>query len=502
MNIFIWFMLISTAASVILLIYSVASHNSERSFFLIFTSICGFLYTLGYLLEIISPTLESAFIGVRVQKMGSLLIVPLHYLFVRDVYGKKRFSMRAHCLLFALPVFNLFTAQAFPLVRLHYTAIEYFHSGLIANCHGYPGVVNYIAIVYNLFLVLLNLLLIIKHLRAGSRLQKRQSLCLLASVLIPLFVNIYHTFSYSYLRIDLNPFAVSVYLALLLYSVRTQNLLNVVPLARAQVIESMADAFIVCGKDFSFLDANQAARQLFPALNTLLPGETIEQVKQFENKSELCLLIDGKVKFYKITQTSILQNNKISAICIVLHDITDKENELKNLYEKATFDPLMHIYNRATFFDLADFMLNSDKAKNRSYALLMIDLDHFKLVNDTYTHSCGDIVLETIAAIVKDHFFQNDIVGRYGGEEIVVLLESISVKQAIDKVETLRKSIEDTIITYQENKLCITVSIGIAHSPAGSVHLLDDMLVQADSALYKAKNSGRNRTWLYGESPD
>ena len=410
--------------------------------------------------------------------------------------------MRAHCLLFALPVFNLFTAQAFSLVRLHYTSIEYFHSGLIANCHGYPGVVNYIAIVYNLFLVLLNLLLIIKHLRAGSRLQKRQSLCLLASVLIPLFVNIYHTFSYSYLRIDLNPFAVSVYLALLLYSVRTQNLLNVVPLARAQVIESMADAFIVCGKDFSFLDANQAARQLFPALNTLLPGETIEQVKQFENKSELCLLIDGKVKFYKITQTSILQNNKISAICIVLHDITDKENELKNLYEKATFDPLMHIYNRATFFDLADFMLNSDKAKNRSYALLMIDLDHFKLVNDTYTHSCGDIVLETIAAIVKDHFFQNDIVGRYGGEEIVVLLEGISVKQAIDKVETLRKSIEDTIITYQENKLCITVSIGIAHSPAGSAHLLDDMLVQADSALYKAKNSGRNRTWLYGESPD
>lgn len=151
--------------------------------------------------------------------------------------------MRAHCLLFALPVFNLFTAQAFSLVRLHYTSIEYFHSGLIANCHGYPGVVNYIAIVYNLFLVLLNLLLIIKHLRAGSRLQKRQSLCLLASVLIPLFVNIYHTFSYSYLRIDLNPFAVSVYLALLLYSVRTQNLLNVVPLARAQVIESMADAY-------------------------------------------------------------------------------------------------------------------------------------------------------------------------------------------------------------------------------------------------------------------
>ena len=159
----------------------------------------------------------------------------------------------------------------------------------------------------------------------------------------------------------------------------------------------------------------------------------------------------------------------------------------------------MHIYNRATFFDRANFTLNSDKAKNFPYALLMIDLDHFKSVNDTYGHSCGDTVLETVAVIMKGHFRKNDLVGRYGGEEIVVLLENISAGQMRAAVEKLRTNIENTIIPYQGNELKVTVSIGMAHSPAGSMHSLEELLVQADSALYKAKNDGRNRAWLYGE---
>lgn len=499
MNIVIWFMLISTVASILLLVYAVANHHSERSIFLIFFSFCGFLYTAGYLLEIISPTLEAAFMGVRIQKMGSLLIVPLHYLFIRDVYGEKRFRPLQHCLLLALPVFNLLTAQAFPLVRLHYTDIAYFRSSLIANCHGYAGPVNYLAIAYHFFLVFLSLLRIFRHMRAGSKPQQRQSAFLLASVLLPLFVNIYHTLSYSNLRIDLNPFAVSVSLALLLYSVRMQNLLNVVPLARAHVIESMADAFIVCGKDFRFLDANQAAKRLFPELNALLPGETAQQMKRFEREEEVCLQIDGETKFYKITRTRIAQNGKSGGICIVFHDITDKENELKKLYGKATFDPLMHIYNRATFFDLAGFTLGSGKAKTLPYALLMIDLDHFKLVNDRYGHFCGDTALETVAVMVKGHFRKSDIVGRYGGEEIVVLLENITVAQLLAVVEKLRTNIAHTVIPYHENELHVTVSIGMTHSPAGNAHSLEDMLVQADAALYNAKNGGRNRACLYEE---
>ncbi|MDR1549860.1 MAG: diguanylate cyclase [Hungatella sp.] len=498
LNIFVWFMLLATMGSVVLMVYAVASHSSERSFFLIFASICTFLYTAGYLLEIISTTLEASFMGVRVQKMGTPLLVVFNYLFIRDVYGEKRFNFSRYCLFFALPVFNLFTAQAFPLVQLHYTGIEYFHNGYFANCQGHPGPMTYVANDYNFLLVFLSIRRILKHLKGTNRLQKRQGICLLVSILIPLIVNIYHAVSYNYLRPDINPFAVSVSLALLLYSVRNQNLLNVVPLARAKVIESMEDAFIVCSKDFSFLDANQAARELFPELSTLTPGETMEKMKQFEGHRELCLNINGEMRFYKVTQTHIRQSSKNSGICIVFHDITDKEKQLKSLYGKATFDPLMHIYNRAAFFDLAGFMLNASEAEDRSYGLLMLALDHFKKVNDTYGHPCGDMVLETIAAMVRNHFRKEDIVGRYGGEEIVVLLENVSAGQMLDSVEKLRAAIENETVFFHNTPICITISIGMAHSPAGSVHCLEDMILQADLALYEAKNGGRNRACLYG----
>ena len=157
----------------------------------------------------------------------------------------------------------------------------------------------------------------------------------------------------------------------------------------------------------------------------------------------------------------------------------------------------MYIYNRATFFDLASFMLNTGEAKKRPYVLLMIDLDRFKLVNDTYGHSCGDAVLQTIALMVKGHFRMYGITGRYGGEEIVVLLEEVSAGQAFPLVEGLRGDIEKTVISYHDKEIRITVSIGMADSPAGTVHSLEEMLTQADSALYQAKNSGRNRICLY-----
>lgn len=497
MNIYVLFMIASTVASVALFIYAVADNNSERPFFLIFISACTFLFSAGYLIEITAPTLEAAFTGIRIQKMGTPFLAILPYLFIRDIYGDKRFSFLRHCLIFTLPVFNVFTIQSFPHVKLHYTHIEYFWNGMIANCQGYPGPMSHIANIYNLIFFYLSIRRILIHMKRETKQQKGQSICLLTAILIPLFFYIYHALTYSSLRLDMNPFAVAISNVLLLYSVRIQNLLNIVPLARAKVIESMADAFIVCGRDFTFLDANKAAKQLFPELNTLAPGETMEQVKRLENEGEMCLQIDGEMRFYNISKTHIMQNNKNSAICIVFHDITHKENQLKKLYGKATFDPLMHVYNRATFFERSSYMLNTDKAKYQPYALLMIDLDHFKSVNDTYGHSCGDVVLETIAVMIKGHFRKNDIVGRYGGEEIVVLLEDINSEQTINVVEKLRKNIESRIIPCMENELQATVSIGIAHSPAGSVHSLEDMLAQADTAMYSAKQSGRNRACMY-----
>ncbi len=416
---------------------------------------------------------------------------------MRDIYEEKRFSLRGYGLLFALPLFNFVTAQAFPWVRLHYTDIEYFRSGSIANCQGYAGIGNYVSIVYNLFLVFLSIGRIIKHLNTKSRQQRQQNLSLLAAILIPLVVNMYHSLSYNHLRLDLNPIAVSISMVLLLRSVQKQDLLNIAPLARARAVELMSDAFIVYSQDYTFLDANKSAKRLFPELDALRPGDSMEFITKIAGEDQISMSANGELRYFAVVKDSVLNNGRISGVSMVLRDITDKENQLQGLYGKATFDPLMSIYNRATFFELAQFLLSTEKAKRCPYAMLMIDIDNFKQFNDTYGHPCGDKVLQTLAEILKGRLRKNDIIGRYVGEEIVVLMEGITLERAAGVAESFCAAIEDAKIHYETSELRITASIGIAHSAVGSTHSLTELLVQADAAMYQAKNTGRNRVCLY-----
>lgn len=132
--------------------------------------------------------------------------------------------------------------------------------------------------------------------------------------------------------------------------------------------------------------------------------------------------------------------------------------------------------------------------------LLMIDVDHFKQVNDIHGHPCGDAVLKAVADIVKDHFRKSDVVGRYGGEEFAVLMAGASGDQALSIAEKLRKTIEDATVFCRDQGINVTISIGVVHACAGDNPTLETLLMQADAALYLAKGGGRNRACLYHKS--
>lgn len=497
LNIFVLLILAAIISSIALIIYSILKRTAEKSFFLIFLSIVTFLYNFGYLLEVTSSTLEAAFYSVRVQYMGIPFILPLSYLFIRDIYGEKRFKPSKLSLIFLIPFINMISLQAYPLFTMYYRDITYISNDFMANCKGSPGPLYYLGSLYNYFIYFLTIRIILRHFRSTSRLQRHQSFTMMIGFLIPLFTSTPYVFLPAKVQFDPNPFACSISLIILLYSVQYQNLLNVIPLARAQVIEAMEDAFIVCNNDFNFLDANRSAKLLFPQLNSLMAGERINEIDSFKREGELSLNTQGEMRFYKVTHTPILQGSKNSGICIVFHNITEEKKLLEKLRIQATVDPLMNIYNRETFFNLTKLITVPNNGGQLSYALLMIDIDHFKLVNDTYGHLCGDTVLESIASILQTHFHNDGIIGRYGGEEITVLLNNISAEQTFLTAENLRKTIENSSIPYQDHLVTITVSIGAAHSPAGESHSLEKLLVQADQALYYAKDKGRNCTYLY-----
>ncbi|KAJ6645067.1 Response regulator PleD [Pseudolycoriella hygida] len=171
-------------------------------------------------------------------------------------------------------------------------------------------------------------------------------------------------------------------------------------------------------------------------------------------------------------------------------------NDLELTINLSIKDGLTGIFNRHYFDTHIKQIVKKANDKKSSVCLLMCDIDNFKHVNDTYGHQAGDIVLKTIANALKNIFRVTDLIARYGGEEITVLLDDITIKDAIDIAERARKEIEsiDFKIKSQQNSIKKTISIGIAEYRVGEP--INSFIDRADKALYKAKETGRNKVVL------
>jgi len=158
----------------------------------------------------------------------------------------------------------------------------------------------------------------------------------------------------------------------------------------------------------------------------------------------------------------------------------------------ATRDPLTGLFNRRAFEENLHQEYKRVRRHQRPMSLLMIDLDHFKSVNDRYGHQTGDEVLKTVAHIIANCARETDIPARFGGEEFAVILPDTPQDQALLLAERIQKKISQTAILVREVPLRLTISQGLAASDVSHVRQADDLVRLADRALYQAKEDGRN----------
>lgn len=165
----------------------------------------------------------------------------------------------------------------------------------------------------------------------------------------------------------------------------------------------------------------------------------------------------------------------------------------EQIKELAAIDPLTGIYNRR--YGLA--RLKEEQARsfknNSPLGIAMMDLDHFKRINDNYGHLAGDKVLVTCIRIVKNMLREGDFVLRYGGEEFLIVLPGASLRDTFELIDKIRRVIEASIVQYIEFEIRITASMGFASIPETGILEQDDLLARIDEALYIAKETGRNR---------
>ena len=180
-----------------------------------------------------------------------------------------------------------------------------------------------------------------------------------------------------------------------------------------------------------------------------------------------------------------------------------QQGTLHDLYSEvqylSTKDPLTLVNNRRGFFDAVNQQLATVRRFNLECAVLMIDIDNFKSVNDRYGHLIGDEVIKSVAQNIYNQIQEKDVLGRFGGEEFVVFLMDVSKESALQQAEELRQSIASKFNVINGLQIRVTVSIGLSHSK-GANTLLDNALKEADQAAYVAKNMGRNKVMAWEEN--
>ena len=241
---------------------------------------------------------------------------------------------------------------------------------------------------------------------------------------------------------------------------------------------------------------------LLEKVTQMISGTTNLTDTLSEFHQELKQTLDEDV-LYKLVNTlvdemgSVIIDNKLmeTSLTNMSQEVCSLKSEMENLSVVAQTDQLTSLFNRRAFEDQIQVHMQNYEQNQTASSLLVVDIDHFKLFNDTHGHLVGDKVLAYVALALRKSVKGTDFVARYGGEEFVVLLPDTHLNDALIVAETLRKSIADKKLTTGKEKKHslgpLTVSVGVA-----TLNNSDDResyFIRADEALYLAKSSGRNR---------
>ncbi|WP_456382819.1 putative bifunctional diguanylate cyclase/phosphodiesterase [Persephonella sp.] len=189
-------------------------------------------------------------------------------------------------------------------------------------------------------------------------------------------------------------------------------------------------------------------------------------------------------------------NSILSIMTLVTGSSRALSRAITELEYYAGHDPLTGLYNRRIFEDLLRYEVSRAQRKNYHFSLILIDLDNFKYINDTYGHHTGDMVLKSVADILESSIRDGDLVARIGGDEFVIMLSETPLEQAIQVAERIRKNLEENrICTMDGSVISVSASLGVVEFPTHG-RTKEELLIVVDNALYRAKDMGKNKVYV------
>jgi diguanylate cyclase (GGDEF)-like protein/PAS domain S-box-containing protein len=361
---------------------------------------------------------------------------------------------------------------------------------------------------------------------------RNQYRILLLGCLIPFALSLYSQVQFASVHeFDLAPVTFGVSGVVFLFAVLRTRLMDVIPVARSRLIENMRDGVLVLDAQHRIVDLNSAMGKLLADRpSNLLGRSALDILSDWVEKSNDLFgnrdtqfeirIPSAPSRFLDLRVTPLFdKHQQLTGRLMVFRDVTDRkdvEKKLRNanfrlqsqlieigilqsqLREQAIRDPLTNLFNRRYLEETLDRELARAMRETYPVCIIMIDIDHFKQINDTHGHEAGDLVLKAVAEALIHHSRRGDFACRYGGEEFIVVMPNITSQVAQERTALLRDSLNSMRVNYRKHSLSATFSMGIATYPANG-DSREAILRAADKAMYAAKEAGRDHIRSYDE---
>ncbi len=467
-------------------------------------------YTFAFAFELTSNSLSEIRFWINIEYMAMPFIAPLNWLLVLHYVGlDKHASLKKAWWLFVIPAITLLMVLTNDFHGLFYEAIELRSDAPSPIVDVSPGFWYYVHGIFTSGLMLANVLLLISHWRKTKSIYRKQMITMSLGLLIPFIGALVYVFGVSPLGIDPVPMLLGITSTLHLYSIFSAGLLTVSPIAREHIFESMRDGVLVLNLSNQIMDFNSAAAQIVPALTPAAIGKKLEDVwkrgaesgvfsfdlednMERQNEHQFKWIRGKETYYYQIRTSRLLKpNGQLAGRTIVMIDVTEHtllQNRLRHL---AEIDGLTSTLNRTTFMEKSRELLKTAHAEQSSISFILLDIDHFKQINDGYGHSVGDFALQHIVNICKQQLEPSSLLGRYGGEEFAICLPGADIEEAAQTAERLRLTIASTPMYSSAQTIHLTASFGVTETRSSNDRL-EVLLREADIALYRSKHNGRN----------
>jgi len=480
-----------------------AQGNKKNYFLLMQTMIVVYLF--GYFIELTSTNIEEAFAGAKIMYMGAAFVSTFVFFFLCDYC-----ELKLHPLFVRGPLLIISLAAA---LILWVTKLDYliyaefsFNESLAHHLSFTPGNLYYLLHLYPIICMAFSLAALLYRLKKWKEKYREQLLILIVCLLLPFITEVVYFITViagiNADHIYLTPYAMALMNVCLFMGVVRFSIFEIFSMTTISAMDFIRDGFVVVDNKNNFLLSNPTAVELLPGIAKLVKGESIFSLRDWpvelgdmENGS-LDFSSDKGANHFKASISPVFgQNNTLIAKIVLFNDVTENVALMKKLEDAAYIDALTGLYNRKHFFELAKGNIEKAERHNQTIYTAMLDLDFFKQINDTYGHVAGDMALAKAASVIRHAIRSYDLLGRYGGEEFIMLVTELENTEVSKMMERVRKNMENTVIRYENVEIRFTCSIGLSQFAPGDT--LESSIKKADEALYAAKHSGRNHVCIY-----